>query len=55
MNNSTKTSFYIPEFLYMADINVYMLLLKYQIIRTKGEVLRILSPVYKVVILTPLK
>jgi len=34
----------------MADINVYMLLLKYQSIRTTGELLRIQLPVYKVVI-----
>jgi hypothetical protein len=50
VNNSAKTSFYIPEFLYMADINVYMFPLKYQSIRTKGEVLRIQLPLYKVVI-----
>jgi hypothetical protein len=34
----------------MAHINVYILLLKYQRIRTKREVLRIQLPVYKVVI-----
>jgi len=34
----------------MADINVYMLLLKYQNIRTNGKVSRIQLPVYKVVI-----
>ena len=34
----------------MADINAYMLLLKYQSIRTKGKVLTIQLPVYKVVI-----
>ena len=31
VNNSAKTSFYIPEFFYLADINIYMLLtVKYE-------------------------
>jgi len=50
VNNSAKTLFYIPEFLYTVDINVYMLLLTYQSIQTKIEVLRIQLPVYKVMI-----
>jgi len=50
VNNSAKTLFYIPEFLYTVDINVYMILLTYQSIQTKIEVLRIQLPVYKVMI-----
>jgi len=50
VNNSAKTLFYISEFLHMVDINIYILLLKYQSIQTKGEALRIQLQVYKVAI-----